>query len=357
MNQELQQLEQREKELKNLTQQNETSLYNALEENNSLEAEYLSQSYQKIYNERPIQIRNIFAQVEKDVFQSDFMMNENFLRSSIENFKNEINQIQPEIEQLSSTVESQRHELLQILREIDSVRYHPTNQAYIEKPEETCSKEVEKLAREFAYSIDDVNEDDLIQYLARGKEIQSDQQILQEASQLARNQSKHKQLVLSKKILQRLDQEITNLVNNNNDSDFNGSNNCEKVNLSDAFDSAAESLSQIKSNDSNGDDDSLTEKWTQLQNVADEIKVVRSQLLDAVAADGSVPLPQEFSFPEREKAALKQTLEALTESNRLLAEYLKRLTSQGIVDTRVMPPDEARQIVARFNELKQKLHQ
>ena len=355
MNEQLLQLDAKEKDIRIQIQHNENTLCSILEANNELEAEILSMKYQQIFKDRPINVKNIFAEVQTQLFESDMMMKEDFLLSSIHQFDQEAERMKSCVEQLTIQVEQQRQQLLSIIREIDSTQTKLTYPPTIERPEETCSEQVEKLARTIAYSIDDVNEDELIQYLARGKSVQSEQQILERTRVLCEKKYNLRQYKVSKKILKEIDERLNNLIeyeNTNVDLDLN-----EKENLSNIFDESANYLSQISANELNEDDSTQNEQWEQLQKISEKINVVRTQLLESIKNEDSIPLPQEFSFPEREKAALEQTLWALQESNNQLLQYLHKLSAQGILDSKILSQEEARQIVARYNELKQKQHE
>lgn len=338
---------------------NEMELANLLKSNNSLEKSYLKLLYNHIHKDRPIQIRNIFARVEEEAFRNDIMLNSDILSGLIDKEKNDFASIQDEIERATAAVEDQRQDLRKIIREIDTVVHsHEDNSTPIEEPDKKCSKAVEDLVREIAYKIDDVEEDDLIQYLARGPAHQTEQDVLDNTKKLCQKRYELKQLTTMQKILKDLDDRITSLKGAEDqwEREINPNNHLfyDYDLLSDKFDEAAANISKIKSEEESDENSEIEKKWKQLQQLSNEIKDSRTQLFNSIRSESEIPLPKEFTQPEREKAALEQTLNSLIESNRLLTEYLQEISKHGINDSVVLSPEEVREILYQYNELKQK---
>lgn len=335
---------------------NELDLAKLLNENNSLEGSYLKQLYQHIRKDRPIQIWNIFAEVEQETFNTDNLMNIDFLNDKIRQYYDDFTSTQDEINQLSFKVENLRQNLRKIICNIDSYRIHDENPLFIGNPDENCSKDVERLAREVAKSIVGVDENQLIQYLARGPAKKSEEYILEKTKALCEKRYQLKQLKVTKKILKRLNDRIVTLQESENkweqEINPNNSNNFEL--LSNAFDDAASNISQISSGDPINDDSDLDQKWRELQKMSEEIKGVRDQLFNTVKSETEIPLPKEFTLPDKEKEALIQTRDSLIESNKLLTEYLQKIREHGIVDSTIFSPEEVRNILNVYNELKQR---
>lgn len=338
--------------------QNEIELAKLLDDNNSLEKSYLKQLYQHIHKDRPQQIRNIFAEIEEEVFKDDNMMNSDFLIDSIRKNNSELASIQDEIDQLSNNVDDQRQNLHSIICEIDENHVYEENSTLIEEPDKECSPQVQDLVREIAYSIDEVNEDDLVQYLARGPARQSEQEVLNKVNDLCAKRYELNQLKITNRILRRLNDEINSLQNSEHRWEQNVSPNpYDFEQLSNAFDNAATNISKIASKDQSDGESEFDYNWIKLQQMSKEIKDARDQLFNTIKSENEIPLPKEFTLPEKEKEALKQTLNSLIESNRLLTDYLQKIREHGIVESMIYPPEEVREIFDQYNELKQRSHE
>lgn len=334
---------------------NENELAKLLNENNSLEKKYLEQLYRHISKDRPIQIRNIFAEIEEDAYKNDSMMNSDFLSDSISQYDTNFLSLQDEIDELSAFVDNQRQDLHQIICKIDATHALEENSASNEQPSEKYSQQIEDLARKVAYSIDDVDEKQLIQYLARGPARQSEQDILDKTYSLCEKKYELNQLKITKKMLTHLNNQIMSLQTREHSWEQQHNPNSEL--LSDAFDVAASNISEITSEDQLNEDSQIDKKWEALQEMSKDIRIGREQLFNYIKSENEIPLPQEFTLPEKEKEALEQTLDSLIESNRLLTEYLQSIREKGIVESMILPPDEVRDIFDQYNELKQRNHE
>ena len=146
--------------------QEELKLSELVEENNSLESNYIHQNVRYFNEDRPILLHNLLTEIENKTLEESPFTNLDLLNSMVQEYENEANQIINENQMMETEVEQKRYELLNLLKQFKV----KTPKVMIKKPDNNCSSDVENLARKIANEIEDVNEDQLIRYLARGRE-------------------------------------------------------------------------------------------------------------------------------------------------------------------------------------------
>lgn len=327
-----------EKELYKQIQKFECSLTELLNENNALEGNYLKSLYDQGYKDRNKQIQKVFREIENQLSRQEEYSSDTEYQPD--------NSLQDEIEHLTEIVEEKRWGLLQKIREINEIHTHHQTPRSSNEPLESYRQEINEKAKNYAdlFENEGFDENALIAFLARGPAMQNNEQLLCEIDEICQKRHQLNQLKTSVQLLQ----EFKNILCNSEETITNLSQTA----LSQSFEQAINELPLHSENDNQ-----IDLKWDAIQKLTEELQVEREQLKHNLQSDTEIPLPREFSNPQNEKVALRQTLNSLIESNRQLKNYLEDLRFKGIVTSTILPLEEVEQTLHKHRELQRLMHQ
>ena len=326
--------------------QEELKLSELVEENNSLESNYIHQKVRYFNEDRPILLHNLLTEIENKTLEESPFTNLDLLNSMVQEYENEANQIINENQMMETEVEQKRYELLNLLKQFKV----KTPKVMIKKPDNNCSSDVENLARKIANEIEDVNEDQLIRYLARGREDDSNVSVLDKAKEFGLIKYNIAVDKRTKELMEELINKISKI-----DIEYKDQIDKQHENLIQAFDQANFDLKRIISEDNNSsiDDISIDEnKWNNLEQIDLEMNNLRTRLLNTLNDKSIIQIPTELSNNEKEKESLLNCLNVLKESNSKLLLHLQDLAEKRVVDRQIYSEDEIRNLIKEYNELK-----
>lgn len=326
--------------------QEELKLSELVEENNSLESNYIHQKVRYFNEDRPILLHNLLTEIENKTLEESPFTNLDLLNSMVQEYENEANQIINENQMMEAEVEQKRYELLNLLKQFKV----KTPKVMIKKPDNNCSSDVENLARKIANEIEDVNEDQLIRYLARGREDDSNVSVLDKAKEFGLIKYNIAVAKRTKELMEELINKISKI-----DIEYKDQIDKQHENLIQAFDQANFDLKRIISEDNNSsiDDISIDEnKWNNLEQIDLEMNNLRTRLLNTLNDKSIIQIPTELSNNEKEKESLLNCLNVLKESNSKLLLHLQDLAEKRVVDRQIYSEDEIRNLIKEYNELK-----
>lgn len=326
--------------------QEELKLSELVEENNSLESNYIHQKVRYFNEDRPILLHNLLTEIENKTLEESPFTNLDLLNSMVQEYENEANQIINENQMMETEVEQKRYELLNLLKQFKV----KTPKVMIKKPDNNCSSDVENLARKIANEIEDVNEDQLIRYLARGREDDSNVSVLDKAKEFGLIKYNIAVAKRTKELMEELINKISKI-----DIEYKDQIDKQHENLIQAFDQANFDLKRIISEDNNSsiDDISIDEnKWNNLEQIDLEMNNLRTRLLNTLNDKSIIQIPTELSNNEKEKESLLNCLNVLKESNSKLLLHLQDLAEKRVVDRQIYSEDEIRNLIKEYNELK-----
>ncbi|KAH0794798.1 hypothetical protein GPJ56_001345 [Histomonas meleagridis] len=333
-----------EQHLLNQIHQQEQRLAELIEENNSLESGYLHQKIKYFKEERPILLHNLMTEIESETLQNSPFANSDLLIESINQYNTKKELLDIENTQLSEYVDSQRNELLSLLKQF---REPEQPKIIIKPPDTSCSTEVEQLARQIAQEIDKVSEDDLVKYLARGPSDGSQEVTIEKAKELGQLNYSLKCSSTATNLMQTLISRIQQI-----DIQVQDTIDEQHMQLLNTLDNATNVMNGLLHEDEFSGADSNEDNWKYLESLEEDVKLMRKRLLAAVSDGSKIQIPSEMVDTEREKSVLNHCLEVLKESNAKMIEHLHNLTEQGIVDYQIHSEDEVKQIIAQYNEMK-----
>ena len=344
-------LENREKQLLAMIAEAEQSLCSKIDENNQLEAYALAQSYSYFKQEQPKKLQQVFADMESSIYESN--SSEKIAQQTFE-FTKKAETLEREAKSISSECEEKRGHLLNLLREVNEIRLRikENEKSELKAPQfdSNCSQEVEKLARQFASTVDDVNEEDLISLLARGKSEVNMDEIVEKAKKIAQLRYMIKCETIVNDTLASANQKLQDMTQETYPNIGEGAES-----LSNTLSELSNQLKSIaieEHEDNVGDDN--TEQLERISELNKEISSLRDRLLHSISSDSSIPMPNEISNAEQEKEAMRECISVLSQSTQSFIEYLNSIDKEDVIDTSIATEDEIREELRRYNELKQR---
>ena len=349
------QLEEREKELLKLISQKEQELSLAINENNQLEASALLQSYSYFKQERPKQLQNIFAELEGNIYKESYQE----ILEQIDDFNQQNQSYEEKCQQLRESCERKRTQLLSYLKHVKELRTNEQKtQLKVPQFDSKCSVEVENLVRRFANEIEEVNEEELIALLARGKSEIDMQQMVEKAKTLANLKYRIKCETIVNDTLQEANNKLNELSHETYPNIGEGS-----LQLSRIFDELSDELDRISQIDDSNEQNEQTNNeeenehqenlMREIDELNQEVLVLRQRLLNVISSESSIPMPPEISNAEHEKEAMRECIDVLSQSIQTFIDFLNSIEDGNIIDTKIATEDEVREELQRNEELKQ----
>ncbi|EAX88065.1 hypothetical protein TVAG_143770 [Trichomonas vaginalis G3] len=323
----------------------EKQLSKAVEINNQLEASALLQSYIYYKQERPKRLQSVFQEMEKSLYKT-----EDELTKETHELNSQSEDLERESKQIHTECENKRKKLADLLKEISKMR-ETAKPIEITPPsfDKMCSRQVEQLARQFAATVGDVNEEDLIMFLARGKSDIDIEQIIEKARALGQARYQVKCMSLVIECLEKANETLRNLDYDDFHNTADGA-----TTLSNTLDYISNQLSTIAQEaDTIPVSSNVQQQMDEINELQEKLRQLRQRLINALSSDSAFPMPPEISNSEMEKEAMKECINALKQSSQSFIEYLNRIDSENIIDTRIATEDEIRNILQRYEELKQ----
>jgi chaperonin cofactor prefoldin len=315
--------------------QQETLLAQLTEENNSLELAALSQEFHFHSTDRPIALHNALVDLEEDLFASD----PSSLSDQLPALRESIPSLESEIANLDSIVNDKRDHLKSLLSEIYDAEPPPTPAG--PPPRAPCSADVERLAREWSDELSDVDEDALVNYLARGPALYSPADLLEHSKRLAEVLCEVRTAELVNRQLERLIPRIDEIADSSRDRLE------APEELTAEIEAAAAELAAMA--EPEGDAPPADDSWAELEAFAREVARLRVALLEIAATQP--PLPAAVLERDGGTPALADCLGALRASTHALRAHLAALQDQGIVEARVADFEDVRELVERHAAL------
>ena len=326
----------------------EKQLDSVVRENNQLELQELLQDFKLQQHYGPVELHNELVRLEADFYAKNSPEN---VKYAIQENERKIQQHQLEMQSLAAAVEEKRQRLQQIIAEASEFR----QTSAMRRPVQHCTESVEAAAREFAYKIDSVNEDELVQYLARGRRTGSLEEMFEKVKRLAEVRFDRVYQEKLRQCLQELISRVDHLRYEIN-----------KESAREYADQLVSSLDRVTKEMTNEDDvESIVERfglgtrdgacdlWSDVEQRLAEVQVLRETLrknIEQTRIDEQ--LPAEFTSCEREKVAMRQCLDTLIESNRRMHEHIEQLRGKGWINVKLCSIDEVVEIAARYQQLK-----
>lgn len=323
----------------------EKQLSKAVEINNQLEASALLQTYMYYKQERPKKLQSVLQEMEKILYK-----NEEELAVETQQLNEQSQNLENEAQEIYSECEDKRQQLALILKQISTMREFPKSAENIPPSfDKMCSQQVEQLARQFASMVDDVDQQDLVMLLARGKSDFDIDQIIEKARTLGQIRYQVKCMTLVIQVLEKANETLRKMDYENFPNIANGSHE-----LSQVLDRISNELSNItQDEDAQPELPNVDAKMEQISSLQNQLHVLRQRLQNSLSSDATFPMPPEISNSEMEKEAMKECINALKQSTQSFIEYLNKIDSENIVDSRIATEEEVRNILKRYEELKQ----
>lgn len=332
-------------ELLSRTAREERRLARLVEENNALECNYVQRRVHRANEERPAMLRDMLADAERSALAGSPLTNRALLEREVRAYEAGAAAVRSENMMLESEVEQKRFELLRALRQLRA----RAPRVAVRPPDSNCSSDVEGLARRIAQEIEGVDEEELVRYLARGREDAVRAPVRDRARELGLARYN---IAVAKRTRELMLELIERIEKEGAERDDGVDEQHEE--LVQAFQEARDALDGIADEEEDGVDGVPVdeEKWGNLEKLEEEMGALRTKLLNTLNDKSIIQIPAELSNNEREKEALVNCLDALRESNAKMFAHLQDLAEKRIVDRQIYTEDEVRDIVREYNELK-----
>jgi HAMP domain-containing protein len=316
-----------------------------INENNQLECEFLEGEAQWVGRDRPIALHNALVKLEREHFSDESECNPDFVDRATREYLNEVPALSEEVSGLSQTVGQKRQVLSEIIEALmESEATTPRAKVTVS----SCSEEVENLARQFAQSVDEVDHEDLVTYLARGPETCDMDSLIRKAKELAEIRFNCRTARATNQLLHGLIPRVEKLLwHSTDDSD------AQVDELVDKLIGSTETLAELHEEMPNNAE-CVEPSRDEVDALVREVEGLRQKVLAVVSRKNDVPLPLEITNPEKEKLALTDCLASLQSSIDALFGYLSKLRDEGIVDSRIYTFEEVEAVAHRYSELKKR---
>jgi len=308
----------------------EKRLSQLIGENNELESEVIQQSYIHLNQNRPKRLQSVLIDIENYVYDSKNEANPDYSVQLTRDFNERSDSIESDCEDLNSRCENKRQELLDVLKQINDLDDdYKDPEPLLPSFDSRCSEEVEKLAREFAELIKEVDEEKLIAYLARGPSTISIESSIEKIREIGRIRYQIRSASIISDALSKANDQLRN---QNNDDVFSIADGSEE--LAYHFQELAKKLGTISMEDNIDIDSSNIQRAT--QNIIEASKPqenLRNRLRTGII--NQTLIPKDIRNPENEKEALSNCLETLQQSISTVYQFLKDLEGKGLIECRI----------------------
>jgi hypothetical protein len=322
----------------------ESRLSALIQENNSLELGAATRQFEYLHRDRPTALHNLLVDTESSLYGNSSLGNPQYIEHTLLTERQEIPRLDSAISDLTARVDAKRTHLLSLLRQVQTDRPPP---APVPGPGSTCGPEIESLARQWTSEIDDVDHNELINFLARGPADFTPDEFLEKSKTVAEL---------------RFDLQVSDLVNHHLQilipqiDQIAAACPCDSevgiAELSAQFEQASNELEKLVETEVSNEPVDLG-PWEEIERTVGEIEVLRINLRRVIEDSGGLSCVGNLADVAQEKEALRRGLEVLNASIEVLGGYLEELQEKGVVDSKVYSAEEIREIRQRWRQLKE----
>ena len=295
----------------------ENKLKELVEENNILESQSILNYYKYLNQDKPRRLQNLLTNIEHSIYNSNTDCNPEYALQLTSDFTERANQLEIETQMINEECEEKRQELLNILKEINEISEEPDiNQIQTPSFDSRCSEEVEKLSREFSNLINDVNEEDLVSFLARGGSNSDDIDIIEKVKTLAKIRYQTRCAIIINEALSSTNEQLYSQDFQDLSSISNGVDN-----LTQTFENLTNELKNLSKCEIPEIDDSIISNTIKkIEESTSILLPLRSKLQNALYSDSIIP--PGIGNSEKEKETLNECIKVLKESISNIYNYL-----------------------------------
>lgn len=292
----------------------EKELSKHIEENNNLEYKRIEDLINYYSRVRPELIHSKLKKIELSVFGND-VVNSNIEALNIQKSA-KIAELKKNNELKKQICNEKRNILLNIMKEINELSEE--NRHVTPNFNEVCSTDIESLAREFMDNIKDVDENFLVEYLARGKAKYTEEEEREKIQELG----KFRYLLKTSEIITGCLEKACEVFSDSDQSSFDSLTSSQQS-LIKLLEESSRQLDQHcpRSPDTVSD---VNNMYQSIHRISSEIAPLRSNLVSLLSSNHPIPLPVELQDLDKEKEVLQKCIEAVSQSAQNMQRYLEQ---------------------------------